>query len=156
MAVKTKVNKKHALNVKFAAYVVVERGNKLLLKRRFNTEWDGGCYSFAAGHVEKGETFKHAAARELKEESNLKAKEGFLELVHVVDVAPTSLQCRYFHIYYRCKKWSGKVKNNEPNKCDDLRWFDKKNLPKKFSPISLQAWKNIEKGIRYSEWGWKK
>lgn len=156
MAGRIKVNKKHALYVKFAACVIVERANKLLLKRRINSEWNDGYYALPAGHVENNENYKKAAIRELEEETNLKTKESFLELVHVTEVSPTNSQLRYLYLFFRCKKWSGNMKNNEPEKCDDLRWFDKNSLPKKFSPISLQAWKNIQKGIYYSEWGWKK
>lgn len=156
MAKRVKINKKHVLCVKYAVCVVIEKDNKLLLLRRFNTGWKDGYYAFPAGHVEDDETFKQAAVKELGEESNLRAKENYLDLIHVVDVSSTSSQFRYFYLFFKCNKWFGEVKNNEPNKCDNLQWFDKKHLPRKFSPISFLAWKNIQKGSLYSEYGWKK
>ena len=32
-------------------------------------------------------------------------------------------------IFFKTKKWSGEIKNMEPNKCDDLRWVSVSELP---------------------------
>ena len=156
MAGRKIIKDKHPLFAKFASCVVIERGGKILLKRRCGTDWMPGFYACAAGHPEQDETYTQAAVRELYEETNLKTKEKFLKVAHIVDVAATKSKYRYLYIYFRCIKWTGKVKNREPNKCDDLSWFNKKHLPKKISPVTRQALKNIEKGIYYSTWGWKK
>lgn len=35
----------------------------------------------------------------------------------------------FIHINFLVKKWSGKLENKEPNKCEEWRWFDLSNLP---------------------------
>lgn len=50
--------------------MVVERGGKLLLIKRNKFP---RTYAFPAGHVEEGESYEHAAVRELKEEVGLDA-----------------------------------------------------------------------------------
>lgn len=31
--------------------------------------------------------------------------------------------------FFTVDRWNGEIKNNEPNKCDDLKWFDLDGLP---------------------------
>ncbi|WP_265578939.1 hypothetical protein [Nostoc sp. LEGE 06077] len=42
----------------------------------------------------------------------------------------------------------------EPQKCDDLGWFEVEALPKNIVQYVRQAIENIKKGIFYSEYGW--
>ena len=51
-----------------ASYLVLIKGGKILLQRRFNTGYMDGKYSLPAGHVDEGESFGKCIAREAKEE----------------------------------------------------------------------------------------
>jgi len=53
-----------------------------------------------------------------------------------------------------CKKWQGNIENKEPNKCDDLKWFDVSNLPENIILYIKTALENIKNNIIYSEFGW--
>lgn len=57
---------------KLGALAVVLRGDHALLVQRKNPP-DAGTWGFAGGHVEFGETFAEAAARELHEETGVTA-----------------------------------------------------------------------------------
>ena len=58
---------------KLAALAVVIRSGEVLLVKRRN-EPDAGLWGFPGGHVELGETAMDAAARELFEETTVKAR----------------------------------------------------------------------------------
>ena len=58
---------------KLAASVIVDKGGKVLMVRRA-TEPGLGLWSFPGGYVDRGEVLEEAAARELWEETGLKAE----------------------------------------------------------------------------------
>ena len=62
-----------------AAYVIVRRGDEVLLLLRADTGYMDGYWAVPAGHVERGESVLAAAVRELKEEVG-------------IDVDPSDLQ----------------------------------------------------------------
>ncbi|KKT86389.1 MAG: NUDIX hydrolase, partial [Microgenomates group bacterium GW2011_GWA1_Microgenomates_45_10] len=57
-----------------ASYVILQRENKILLQRRYNTGYEDGNYSFVSGHVEQGESYINAIIREAKEEAGVELK----------------------------------------------------------------------------------
>ena len=58
-------------------------------------------------------------------------------------------------VFFTAEKWTGEAKNMEPNKCDDMSWFDLNNLPDNIIPYEKYALECINKKIFYSEFGWK-
>lgn len=58
---------------KLAALAVVLRGSEVLLVKRRNPP-DAGLWGFPGGHVDLGETALEAAARELREETGVRAR----------------------------------------------------------------------------------
>ena len=54
--------------IPITALLMLRKGNKVLLLRRFNTGYEDGNYCFPGGHVEKGEPIYKAMIREAKEE----------------------------------------------------------------------------------------
>ncbi len=42
----------------------------------------------------------------------------------------------YVDFFMNCNTWSGEIFNNEPEKCDELRWVNINQLPEKQSPTS--------------------
>lgn len=57
--------------------------------------------------------------------------------------------------FFVADKWEGKTENKEPDKCDDLRWFEVDNLPENVIPYIRQVIRMIfEKSEFYSEFGW--
>ena len=57
-------------------------------------------------------------------------------------------------VYFTAKKWQGKIKNNEPLKCDDMDWFELDNIPENIIPCVKQVIQAIKNKNHYSEFGW--
>ncbi len=144
-------------NITPAVFLILIKNNKILLLKRQNTgHWDG-YYSLIAGHVHAAESFLKAIIREAREEANIFLTPTDLKFIH--------LMCRVAHknppdirdrvdIFFKAEKWKGKIKNMEPDKCDDLSWFPLNKLPKNTIPYIKQAINNFKKKIFYSEYGY--
>jgi len=136
-------------------YLILEKNNKILLLRRYNTGFQDGKYSFPAGHLKDDEeTLSQALVREAKEEIGVDLDLSNLELVHVMhrkQKEPT--EERRINLFFCASKWKENPRIMEPNKCDDLRWFDVDNLPNKTIPYIKQAINNFRKNVKYSEYG---
>ena len=108
--------------------VLINEKNEVLLYKRNKTGFADGYYSLVAGHVEEHEGIDQAIVRETQEEIGIKIESSdfsgysvihrFSELGDVLD------------FFILCKKWQGKIKNLEPEKCSELKFFDIDNLPK--------------------------
>lgn len=137
-----------------SSYLVLINNGKILLSRRFNTGFQDGKYSLVAGHLNGNESFTQTVIREAEEEANIDIKPDNLKVAHVMNrnekLNKAGLRER-IDIFFSAKKWKGKIKNTEPNKCDDLSWFPLNKLPKNTIPYIKYAIDNIKKKIFYSE-----
>ena len=134
-----------------AVYILLEQDGKILLGRRCNTGYQDGNYQVPAGHVEEGELPTEAIIREAKEEVNVDLILGDLELVHVGYRPKHDPSGDRIDFFFKANKWSGEVKNMEPDKCEDLNWFSWDNLPQNTVFHVGQAFKCIRRGICYDE-----
>jgi len=132
-----------------ASYLVLIKKNKILLQRRFNTGYEDGKYSVVAGHIDKGETFTKAIIREVKEEAGITLQAEDLSVVHVMN--RNIKDNERIDIFFIAEKWTGNIENKEPNKCDDLSWFDLDNMPDNVIPYIKEAINCIKNKIIYSE-----
>jgi len=141
-----------------ASYLILIKNHKILLLRRFNTGYRDGQYSLVAGHLHQKESFIKAAIREAKEEANVSIKKSELRVAHVMSrYEPKNNKADLadrIDVFFLAKKWLGKIKNMEPNKCDDLSWFPMNKLPKNTIPYIKLAIDNIRKNKFYSEFGY--
>ena len=133
--------------VKIACYLILEREDKILLLRRFNTGFADGMYTFISGHVDVEETFFQAMIREAKEEADIIVSGKALYVVHILH-RPKK---RYIDVYFKLNNYEGEIKNKEPNKCDDLSWFDKNKLPGNLLPHIRFVLENMNQGKFFSE-----
>ena len=138
-----------------SVYLVLTKDNKILLSRRYNTGFHDGEYSFPAGHLHgEDETLKQAMKREAKEEVGIEVDLADLELVHVMhrrQQEPTNE--RRVNLFFMAKKWKGEPKIMEPNKCDDLQWFELDKIPNNTISYIKQAINCFRNSITYSEYG---
>ena len=132
-----------------ASYLVLIKNNKILLQRRFNTGYEDGKYSMVAGHVDKGETFTEAIIREVKEEAGITLQVEDLSVVHVMNRAIKNNE--RIDVFFITEKWTGNIENKEPNKCDDLSWFDLDDIPDNVIPCIKEAINYIKNKVIYSE-----
>ena len=135
-----------------AAYLVLISDGKILLLRRYNTGYQDGNYSLVSGHFEGGETAAQCIAREALEEAGITIDADDLKVVNVIH--RLSVDREYFDIFVRANKWVGEIINMEPNKCDELKWFELNDLPSNMAPEVKMALNNINNDIHYSEIGW--
>ena len=133
------------------SHLILIKDNKILLTRRFNTGWQDGNYSVVAGHLDGNETFLQAMVREAEEEANINLEEKHLNVVHVMHRKSDDERIDFF---IQARNWKGIPKIMEPNKCNDMKWFDINDLPNNTIPYIRQAIENIQRRVFYNESGW--
>jgi 8-oxo-dGTP pyrophosphatase MutT (NUDIX family) len=136
-----------------SAYLILIKDKKILLLRRYHTGYQDGNYSLVSGHFEGGETATQCIAREALEESGITIAANDLKVVSVIHRLSTDRE--YFDIFVSANKWTGEIINMEPDKCDELKWFELNDLPKNIVPEVKMALNNIQNNIPYSEIGWE-
>jgi len=138
-----------------ASYLVLIKNGKILLLRRFNTGYEDGKYSLVAGHVELGETFIQTIIREAEEEAGIILQAEDLEFVHMMHRnSRTDENNERVDTFFLAKNWGGKIENKEPQKCDELSWFDLEDIPENTIPYIREAIVCIKNKNYYSEFGW--
>lgn len=134
-----------------ASYLFLKEDGKVLLLRRFNTGFYDGYYTMVSGHIESGETAEMAMKREAKEEAGIEIRLESLKVVHIMH--RKSPDRTYVDFFLAADEWTGTPKNMEPNKCDDMRWFDAKHLPDNIIPYIPIVIQKIGDSEFYSKYG---
>lgn len=127
------------------------RDGQILLARRLNTGYRDGEYSVPAGHLDGNETVLAAAVREAQEEVGLELRQQDLAFSGVMHRLEDDERVDFF---LRVVTWTGEPFNNEPDKCDDLRWVDLSSLPANTVPYVRRAIHNHLHGTVFVEFGW--
>ena len=123
-----------------------------MLLKRANTGYQDGKYSVPAGHLDGGELASHAMCREAKEEIGVNVNSNDLKFVHVTHRLNGSIEDERIDFFFEASKWEGEVKNREPDKCDDLSWFNVNNLPENIIPHVRIVLEQSINGSKYSEY----
>ena len=139
-------------SVPVSVHLLLIKENKILLMKRKDTGFADGFYSMPAGKLEPKESVENAIIREVKEEINIDIKNETLKTIQVMNRNGTDRE--RIDYFFTVDRWNGKIKNNEPNKCDDLKWFDINNLPENTIPYIKEAVINYNKKINFSLFGW--
>lgn len=135
-----------------ASYLILQKGDKVLLLKRKSTGFRDGKYGLVAGHVDEGENFREAMVREAKEEVGVELEKEDLETVTIMH--RRSEERDYIDIFFRVKDWKGEIENREPEKCADLSWFSKDEPPENTIEYVEEAIKSLDEGLTYEEVGW--
>ena len=117
--------------IKVGLGIIIRNGNKILLGHRCDNYKDtGGIYepgswTIPGGKQEYNETILEGAIRETKEETNLNISE--LSIFGATDdMQPNK---HFVTIQVVANKFEGELKNLEPTKHSEWKWFDIDNLP---------------------------
>ena len=140
-------------HLSIALFVLLLRGNDLLMLRRSQTGWMDGHYSLPAGGLELGETLAAAAARELREETGVEAAADDMQLAHTMHVWTEDRS--WLGHYFICRQWCGTPFLAEPEKHSEMGWQNLAALPEQTIPYVRQALEAIRTGQPYSEYGWE-
>jgi 8-oxo-dGTP diphosphatase len=136
-----------------AVHLFLIQNWKILLLRRRNTGYEDGNYSVPAGHVEATETVSQAMIRETAEETGLTLGWADLKLVHVMHRLAEDGSNRV-NFFFAAQTWQGQPSIKEPDKCDELAWYDLDSLPTNVIPYVRHAIEQHQKRNIYSEFGW--
>ena len=131
-------------------YLILKEGEKVLLALRQNTGYLDEHWGFPAGHVEKGEAATAGMVREAKEELGIDILPEDLKTVHVMHCKTNRLNV---DIFFECDKWQGEIRNAEPEKCGEIRFFEPKALPAAIVESNAFVLEAAVQGQLYSEWG---
>ncbi len=134
-----------------AVHLFLLRESQVLLLRRYNTGYGDGQYSVVAGHVDGGEEITAAMAREAREEAGIAIALGDLEVVGVMHRRSAEERIDFFLV---ARRWTGEITNREPDKCDELAWFDLDALPANVIPYVRRALDNYRAGRLFDSFGW--
>lgn len=137
--------------VPVAVHLFLLRSDEILLLRRFNTGYEDGSYSVVAGHLDGGETVLSAMVREAREEAGIELVPESVEVVGVMQQRSNDERMDFF---LKADQWSGEIRNQEPNKCDELRWVPLERLPKNTIPYLATAIGSWRRGEWFSAFGW--
>ncbi|KKQ45529.1 MAG: MutT/NUDIX family protein [Candidatus Moranbacteria bacterium GW2011_GWC2_37_8] len=119
-----------------------EKKEILLMKRGKNAKNEAGWWSKPGGTVEYGEKVVTAMKREIKEEVGVDIDIwGYLPHTdHVI-----KKECQHWVAFnYLANIKKGTVKNLEPHKCEELKWFAVAEFPKKTVQNTREAIKNYQ------------
>ncbi|MFC7441033.1 NUDIX hydrolase [Laceyella putida] len=134
-----------------AVHLMFVQHQQVLLLRRYNTGYEDGKYSVVAGHLDGGEEVIQAAIREGKEEAGVKVDERDVQVVGVMHRKAVDERIDFF---VRIHRWQGEIRNLEPHKCDDLRWFPLDALPDNMIPYVKHALKLGVEPMWFCSFGW--
>lgn len=135
-----------------AVHVFLVREGHALFLRRFNTGYADGLYSVIAGHLDGGESIKEAAMREAREEVGVELSSYDLDVVAVMHRKSDDERIDWF---LKAERWSGKIANCEPEKCDRLAWFPLVDPPSSVIPYVRRGLDNMLNGRWFDSYGWR-
>lgn len=133
-----------------AVYLIVIKDGKTLLYLRQNSGYCDGMYSLIAGHVEKGETIEEAMIREANEEAGMELKPSNIELLSIMH--RKSVADDRVDFFFKLKNWDGEIKNSEPEKCREMKFFDLKKMPSNTIAYVKKAIESSLNGIFFCEY----
>jgi len=128
----SKINK-NMKQAKIGVSVIILRennNNKEILIGKRKGSHGSGEYSVPGGHLEYGETYNDTCSRELEEEIGV-SFDSYTKLGFSEDFFGEK---HYTTLYFLADNVNPniKVKNLEPNKCEEWIWCNINNLPKLF------------------------
>lgn len=134
---------------------LIDKSDRILMSRRYNTGYEDGKYSLIAGHIELNESAKQAMQREAKEESGIDISLDDLHFSHVMyrKRENDNVDDR-IDFFFTSSKWNGSVKILEKNKCDDMKWFNIRELPNNTVPYIKKSINEFLNHSNFSEFGW--
>lgn len=128
------------IGVGVGAIIFNREGKVFLALRGSGARNEKHRWEFPGGSVEFNETLEHALVREIREEFGFTI--SVVRLLDVVDHIIPREQQHWVSPTYLCWYKSGKPVIREPDKCDDIGWFDFNSIP--FSRLTSASRKSLK------------
>ncbi|MHB1316770.1 MAG: NUDIX hydrolase [Minisyncoccota bacterium] len=133
--------------------IILIKNKEILLARRFNTGYHDGDYEIPSGHIDGNETVRKAGSREALEELGIQIKLEDLTVAHVMHrYGEKNERIEFFLL---AKDWEREPTNNEPELCDEVKWFPLDSLPSNIIPKAKFGIEQVLKANTFSEFDWK-
>lgn len=128
------------IGVSAGAIIFNDNGEIFLSKRSQNTKNERGCWETPGGSVEFGETLEGATKREIMEEygAEIEIIEQWLSSDHIIHTEKQHWVATTFLAKFKSGQ---EPKIMEPDKCDEIGWFNLNELP---TSLSLITQKNLQ------------
>jgi len=117
------------------------KGNILLSKRNENCRDEHGCWDCGGGGLEFGDTVDSTIRKEIKEEYCTDVLEYEFFGYRDVHREHEGKKTHWISLDFKVLVDPTKVKNGEPHKFDEVKWFSIDNLP---TPLHSQIHKTLE------------
>lgn len=122
---------KDYIGVGCGAVILNEKNKVLLIKRGAGCRNCVGYWAIPGGCIDRFETAEDAVVREIKEEIGVD-----IEIIKLLSVTNDFIKEENEHWItpqFLCRIIKGTPSNCEPNKHDEIRWFDLDALPEKLA-----------------------
>lgn len=141
---------KHHTILPYTALILCRGEEILLIKNR-----KCGLYTCAGGKFDGDEPATQALIREAREELGICLHQEDLKIVHIVHARQGGGDVETIGIFIEASAWEGELCNMEPEKHEDIAWFNRNALPQNTRPSLVHVLAILERGYFYSEFGWK-
>lgn len=131
--------------------LILENEDKILLMKRKNTGYEDGKYSLPGGHVEPNEEIRKALVREAQEEIGIHIDVQDVEFYKVMN-RKVSTEQEYVDFIFKANHWTGNVTNEEKDKCEEIIWVNKEEIPENTLNFIPQILKNNESNYLPFNW----
>lgn len=128
------------IGVGVGALIFNSKQQLLLTKRGLKAKNEVGKWEIPGGQVEFNETLQQALKREIKEELDVEIE--VVRLLHVVNHIILQEKQHWVSSTFICRIKKGTVAILEPDKCDEISWFDLKQAKK--LNLSIATKKDID------------
>lgn len=133
--------------------LILIQKDQILLQKRKNTGYADDLYGLPTGKINPpNESATQAMIREAKEELGIHLEPLWLTFTSVVYAKDCGREGAAF--FFKASQYEGTIQNKEPDKCDHLKFFPLKALPKQMIPYMRCGLENAFNGISFSEFGW--
>jgi 8-oxo-dGTP diphosphatase len=146
---------KERFRIRANVLIMIIKDNSVLLMRRKNTGFGDGCWGLPGGGLDGKEPLRSACCRELKEELGITVSPeevSFTSLLHLAPYFRTPDET--MQICFKVEEFQGTIKNEEPERCSDIRFFPLKEPPSDILEGSLRCVENYLEGSHFSELHW--
>ena len=106
-------------------WLILRRGDSVLLARRAGVSYADGHWGLPGGHVEAGETLAEAASREAREEVGVRTRP--IDLVPVGMARYVDGEVAGLDLFFSTTSFAGEPR--PVSECDRVGWFSLDGLP---------------------------